>query len=209
MGRGDNSSPSPKVGEGRGGGVARVFVGALFALLLAVVTFAVTSPYAILDWQSFIQATLVEQGAMVRGLADFPFTRQYRNTTPYLYFIEQQVEWGMWWPLGLASPGGDVVGIGQSLAVGKAKPEELIVWAWVIPYFGLTGAFLAKFNRYMSPVLPFVVLFAAGMIWTLVLRQKANCKRQKAKGMRATESAPIPNPQSPISVCVFSAGVWG
>ena len=28
---------------------------------------------------------------MVRGVADFPFTRQYRNTIPYLYFIQQQV----------------------------------------------------------------------------------------------------------------------
>ena len=37
---------------------------------------------------------------------------------------------------------------------------NLVVWSWVLPYFGLTGAFLAKFNRYMSPVLPFVLLWA-------------------------------------------------
>ena len=50
-----------------------------------------------------------------------------------------------------------------------------MVWAWVIPYFGLTGAFLAKFNRYMSPILPFVLLFAAGMIlwlWKLGDRRR-------------------------------------
>ena len=45
------------------------------------------------------------------------------------------------------------------------------MWAWVVPYFGITGAFLAKFNRYMSPVLPFVLLFAAGLIvWLLQMR---------------------------------------
>jgi len=43
----------------------------------------------------------------------------------------------------------------------------VVVWSWIIPYFGLTGAFLAKFNRYMLPLLPFILLFAAGMIWLL------------------------------------------
>ena len=41
---------------------------------------------------------------------------------------------------------------------------NVLVWSWIVPYFGLTGAFLAKFNRYMSPLLPFVVLFGAGLI---------------------------------------------
>jgi len=148
-------------------GVGRVFVGAFFALLLAGVSFAITSPYAILDWQNFVQATLVEQGAMVRGLADFPFTRQYRNTAPYLYFIEQQVVWGMGLPLGLVALAGSLWAL-LRLAVGKASSGEWIVWSWLIPYFGLTGAFLAKFNRYMSPVLPFVVLFAAGLVFWLM-----------------------------------------
>ena len=159
--------PEPVEGERRGGGFGRLFIGAVFALLLAVITFAITSPYAILDWQNFIQATLVEQGAMVRGLADFPFTRQYRNTTPYLYFIQQQVVWGMGLPLGLAALAGTLWALVR-LAMGRATSGEWIVWSWLIPYFGLTGAFLAKFNRYMSPVLPFVVLFAAAFsLWLI------------------------------------------
>ena len=133
------------------------------ALLLAFAAFFLTSPYAVLDWKNFVQATLVEQGQMVRGVADFPFTRQYRNTLPYVYFIEQQVRWGLGWPLGIAA----LLGTGWALVrlvTGRAKGEELLVWSWLIPYFGLTGAFLAKFNRYMSPVLPFVLLFAAGLV---------------------------------------------
>ena len=144
-----------------GGG--RVLVGAPVALLLAFASFLVTSPYSVLDWESFIQATLVEQGRMVRGIADFPFTRQYRNTTPYLYFIQQQVVWGMGLPLGLIAAAGSAWALAKS-AFLRAKPGELVIWAWLVPYFGLTGAFLAKFNRYMSPVLPFVLLFAAGLI---------------------------------------------
>ncbi len=141
----------------------RMLLGAPVALFLAFIAFFVTSPYAILDWHSFIQATLVEQGRMVRGIADFPFTRQYRNTTPYLYFIRQQVVWGMGLPLGLIALAGSFWALAKSILL-RPRLGELVVWAWVIPYFGLTGAFLAKFNRYMSPILPFVLLFAAGMI---------------------------------------------
>ncbi len=170
---------------------ARLQLRALLAiplmLVLAVVAFAVTSPYAILDWESFIRATLVEQGRMVRGIADMPFTRQYRNTTPYLYFLQQQLAWGLWWPLGAVAALGALhalmillyaiglllynrlVEVGQRAGrlLTDSQVAYVVVWSWIIPYFGLTGAFLAKFNRYMSPLLPFVLLFAAGLIWQL------------------------------------------
>ncbi len=133
------------------------------ALLVAFAAFFVTSPYAVLDWVHYIQATVIEQGRMVRGIDDIPYTRQYRGSTPYLYFIEQQVVWGMGLPLGLAAMMGSVWALVR-LFLLRAKPGELLVWVWLAPYFGITGAFLAKFNRYMSPVLPFILLFAAGLI---------------------------------------------
>jgi uncharacterized membrane protein len=169
--------------------VARSQMRALGALVIAIVlmgvTFFVTSPYAILDWPRYVKAVLVDQGQMVRGVADFPFTRQYRNTMPYVYFIQQQVEWGLWWPLGILSLAGSLIAalalvwtlirlasawVRQRLAdLDLSKPEvaNVVIWSWVAPYFGVTGAFLAKFNRYMSPVLPFVVLFGAALLWLL------------------------------------------
>ncbi len=162
---------------------ARAISGLLLALVMTGVTFFVTSPYAVLDWESFAQATLVEQGQMVRGLADMPFTRQYRNTTPYLYFIQQQVQWGLGWPLGVLALVGTLVaavrlvrnlaqlasawmrGRLAALSLSDRAVANVVVWSWVAPYFGITGAFLAKFNRYMSPVLPFVVIFGAGLLW--------------------------------------------
>ena len=136
---------------------------AILALLLAFAAFFLTSPYAILDWGHYIQATVIDQGRMVRGVDDIPYTRQYRNTAPYVYFIEEQIAWGMGWPLGLIAGAGSVWALGKAVLL-RAKPGELIVWVWLAPYFGITGAFLAKFNRYMSPVLPFVLLFAAGLV---------------------------------------------
>jgi len=182
-------------------------VGAPLAVIVAAVVFFLTSPYAVLDWKNFLLATLVEQGRMVRGIADFPFTRQYRNTTPYLYFIEQQVRWGLWWPLGVVAVLGTLhalmtllgtlfhlftiwlrrtLGRAPQLSLSDASLYNLVIWSWVLPYFGITGAFLAKFNRYMSPVLPFVLLFAAGLIWRLWSgkRETGNGKRETGYGIR-------------------------
>lgn len=166
--------------------------GVVVAWVMAFAVFFVTSPYAILDWKSFIQATLVEQGMMVRGVADMPFTRQYRNTVPYLYFIQQQLQWGLGLALGLVAALGTTYAlfaavrslyraVAISWATSRRRPTahrlndaqiaNLIIWSWVLPYFGLTGAFLAKFNRYMSPLLPFVLLWGAWLI--VVLWQKA------------------------------------
>jgi YYY domain-containing protein len=186
-----------------------MIVGVPVTLLLAVISFAVTSPYAILDWESFVQATLVEQGAMVRGVADFPFTRQYRNTTPYLYFIEQQVAWGLWWPLGILALVGTLWAAAKVFLL-RARPGELIVWAWVIPYFGLTGAFLAKFNRYMSPVLPFVLLFAAGMIWTLYearRRGSVDARRRRDEDFSAVTALPPPDPYTSPDPRTFASSL--
>ena len=184
----------------------RAVFGVLLAWVTAGVVFFVTSPYAVLDWQNFVQATLVEQGAMVRGVADMPFTRQYRNTTPYIYFIQQQIQWGMGWALGLVAVAGTLFAavealrglwrIGGSLVransggkpaqlLNKAQMANLVVWSWVLPYFGLTGAFLAKFNRYMSPLLPFVLLWAAWLIvwlWEWGARRGRRPPRLGARG---------------------------
>ncbi len=150
------------------------------ALVVAFIAFFVTSPFAILDWKSFYQFVIKEQGAMARGEADFPFTRQYRGTTPYLYFIEQQVLWGMGILLGLVG----WLGFGWAMVraiLGRAQAGVWIILAWLVPYFLITGSFLAKFNRYMAPVDPLLSLLGAGMLWALavwiVKRQTSNVKR--------------------------------
>jgi YYY domain-containing protein len=170
--------------EGSGSRQLAALLQVAVTLALAGIVFFLASPYAVLDWTTFVQATLVEQGQMVRGIADMPFTRQYRNTLPYLYFIRQQVQWGMGWPLGLLALAGTLVMAARLMATGIRQVwgqigrktfsglsafeiGNVVVWSWIIPYFGLTGAFLAKFNRYMSPLLPFFVVFGAGLVWTV------------------------------------------
>jgi YYY domain-containing protein len=150
-------------GEDRAAVRKRAWRYCLLALLVAFVVFAVTSPFVILDWPNFVQAVIREQGGMVRGIADFPFTRQYRGTTPYVYFIVQQLRWGMGLPLGLVA----FLGLAWVLVravLRRTQPGELILLSWIVPYFGITGLFLAKFMRYMVPVVPLCILMGAGML---------------------------------------------
>ncbi|MCP4166913.1 MAG: hypothetical protein GY759_13630 [Chloroflexi bacterium] len=136
------------------------------ALVVAVVIFAVTSPFVLLDFENFYQAVVKEQGAMVRGEADFPFTRQYRGTIPYLYYIVEQVRWGMGWFLGLVGWIAFAWVLVKTV-LRRALPGELIILSWLVPYFLITGAFLAKFNRYMVPVVPLLAVLGAAMLWAV------------------------------------------
>ncbi len=136
----------------------------LLVFVVAFLVFALTSPFVFLDWDSFKQAVIVEQGAMASGRADMPFTRQYRGTVPYLYHIEQQIRWGMGWPLGIVA----FLGLGWVLLrtlLRRARPGELILLSWIVPYFGITGLFLAKFVRYMVPVVPLFTVMGVGMLF--------------------------------------------
>jgi YYY domain-containing protein len=138
----------------------------VIAGVVSFVVFAVTSPFVFLDFDNFWQAVVDEQGNMVSGVADLPFTRQYRGTPAYLYFLDQQVRWGMGWPLGLLAVAGLAWVLIRAI-LGRCKPGELILLSWVVLYFGPTGLFLAKFMRYMVPVVPLFILFGVGLIWWL------------------------------------------
>jgi hypothetical protein len=145
---------------------AGLFGLALLALTVAFIIFALTSPFVLLDFENFRYAVIEEQGSMVSGAADFPFTRQFRNTWAYWYFIDQQLRWGMGWPLGLLALGGTLWVLVKAVR-GRAKPGEWLILCWIVFYFGPTGLFLAKFMRYMIPVVPLFTLFGAGVIIAL------------------------------------------
>ena len=162
----------------------RAWASILLSLVVAALAFFLTSPFAILDWRLYLKQ-IVEQGDMVRGTSDLPYTRQYRNTTPFLYQIAQQVRWGLGWPLGLTAFVGfgwtllqnlwflyaqaeasQLRWLGQEPAARFRRPraEELVLLGWAVPYFFLTGTFMVKFMRYMLPLLPLFILMGANLL---------------------------------------------
>ena len=138
---------------------------AAISVLLGLLVFGLTNPFSIIDYKSFLK-DVGEQSRMVRGEADWPFTRQYRGTPAYLYQIEQQVRWGLGWPLGVAAFASLAWSIWRAIR-GRLSAGELVMFAWVWPYFLINGAFMVKFMRYMVILTPFLCLLAAQLIGEL------------------------------------------
>ena len=173
--------------------------GTLFTVAIA---FAITNPFAVLDysctvptepfkiasftiptidWRSCFVYNISKQGGMVNGSANFPFTRQYFGTLPYLYFLEMQLRWGMGWLLGSLGIIGSVWALvrhmgrlrwtnlrgnsAQPVVRPSARPQWLVL-AWCVPFFISTGNFFVKFMRYWQPLVPFMVLFGVGFLWS-------------------------------------------
>ena len=135
---------------------------ALLGLCVAFVAFASTNPFSLIQAGEFAN-NLQQQGAMLRGDDAFPFTLQYRGTRPYLYPIEQQLRWGMGFPLGLVAFGGVVYALLRALR----RPEPTETWillTWVGVYFGFYGGLYVKFMRYMLPLSPVLAVLGAALL---------------------------------------------
>ena len=88
----------------------------LIGLGVMVVAFLLAQPYALLDWSQFY-ADFAEQSEMVRRIRDYPYTRQYIDTTPYLYHVQQLAVWGLGLPLGIVAVAGTLYGMVKGLRV--------------------------------------------------------------------------------------------
>lgn len=82
--------------------LSRALTGAVLGGAASLVAFAIVQPYAFLDFSRFYADT-VEQSEMVRRIRDYPYTRQYVDTTAYLYQVRQLATWGLGLPLGIVA----------------------------------------------------------------------------------------------------------
>ncbi len=85
-----------------GGHLRTAGTGLAVGVGVSVLVFFIAQPYAFLDWSRFF-ADVSEQSEMVRRIRDYPYTRQYIDTTPYWYFARQLATWGLGWPLGIVA----------------------------------------------------------------------------------------------------------
>ncbi len=143
----------------------------------AALVFVVTNPFALIEFPAYL-SNILAQNAMVSGIMDAPYTRQYIGTLPYWYFVQQLSQWGTGWPLGFAAWAGLVWALIR-FGSHRAGRAETILLAWALPYFALTGAFHAKFLRYMAPLLPFLVIFGSGAAIALL---RWLCARWQRRG---------------------------
>ena len=141
--------------------LSRAIANAVLGGLAIIVAFFIAQPYALLDWERF-SADIIEQSEMVRRIRDYPYTRQYIDTTPYLYHIQQLSVWGLGLPLGIVAWAGALY----------AALRGLRLW-WALGYllFGvcLPAAILIASDSFAGIVLSSAIAVGALLV-TLPVR---------------------------------------
>ncbi|MBI2910494.1 MAG: glycosyltransferase family 39 protein, partial [Chloroflexi bacterium] len=187
---------------------ATAALGLGLALVVAALVFALLQPYAVLDWTRFVADT-VEQSEMVRRVRDYPYTRQYIDTAPFLYQFQQLGQWGLGWPLALLGWAG-MAWAGWRAARGR-RPELLLL-AFALPYGLLTGAFAVKFLRYLLPLVPLLCLFGAGLASAVLAWVRGRGSAGGSPGSPTGRRPALPSSLATLArvvACVALAAVLG
>lgn len=143
-------------------GFLPVFGRGLLAVLCIAATFVGGQPYAILDYPQYLR-DITEQSGMVREAGRLPYTNQYIGVVKYAYDLQQMVLWGMAPPLGLVA-----IWATASRTVGAVRERsavDAVLLFWVVPFFLITGSFDVKFVRYLLPIYPIMIMWAAAWLW--------------------------------------------
>jgi hypothetical protein len=127
-------------------------------LAVALVVFLVTQPYALFDPVRYLGAVGTEL-LVARGWLDYPYTRQYADTLPFIYPIAQSSVWGMSLPLGIFAWGGSALVVWRWFQ--KRDWCDGFILAWALVYFLTTSGQHAKYLRYLLPLLPFLFMAAS------------------------------------------------
>ncbi len=159
---------------------------------IALLVFFIATPYAFLDWSkpnpcevpfSFLEfldrnyyaCDLGGEFAMARGISGRPYTQQYIDTAPYWYHIRQLSLFGLGLPLGIVAWTSVLFTVASAIA--HRNKGDLLILAWVLPYFLLTGYVEVKFLRYMLPLTPFLLIFGSRMLFWVYGKVAANSNR--------------------------------
>ena len=131
---------------------------------VALLTFAILQPYALIDYRKYV-ADLGWEGMVARTAGLVPYTLQYvgipRNG---LYELRQTALWGLGLPLGIVAWGG----LAAALVAGFRRPRigEWLLISWVVVLLvGIVPLFEVKFLRYVAPTL--LVLVLLGSHWLM------------------------------------------
>ena len=125
----------------------------------------IVQPYAFLDWSTFY-GDIIEQSEMVRRVRDYPYTRQYFDTTPYWYHVRQLATWGLGWPLGIVAWAG-------LLYVSVRGTRLSVALAYLAIGWGLPIAILLLSTNVLAIIVASAVAVAA-LLATLPFRSNSS-----------------------------------
>jgi len=129
----------------------------VYRLLSIPLAFALASPWALLRPAACWSGPAI-QAMMASGRFDFPYTRQYASTLPFLYPLAQMALWG----LGPATTLLGIIGVGWVLWHWRRGSFTLrLACVWTLVYFLMTAGLYVKFPRYLLPLYPVWAAWAA------------------------------------------------
>lgn len=164
----------------RGRVLSSVVVGLAAALFLAFLMFRLFNPYAftgpsILGLKPnfrWIQ-DVNEAQHLVSGEAESPPNWQWVARTPYLFPFSNMVLWGMGVALGLTGWAAWLWS-GWRLLRGKTGAlSNIVLFVWVLGYFGYLGRIWVMSMRYYFPIYPILAVLAAWLLVELIRRAAA------------------------------------
>ena len=156
--------------------VQKIAAHAALAAAVALAIFFITTPYAIIDIGNFI-ADVTAQTRMARNAGLWPFTTQYIDTPPFLYQIRQTAVWGLGLPLGIAAWLSLPATAALLFRDRRHRRADLMLLAWVIPSLLFLESFEVRFQRYLFPLMPVMILMAARMLLWATDRARALSSR--------------------------------
>ncbi|HOT91820.1 MAG TPA: hypothetical protein PLJ78_10030 [Anaerolineae bacterium] len=147
----------------------------LSAVSCLFLAFFLASPWAVLRPLTAWNGPMI-QAMMASGRFDFPYTRQYVGTLPFLYPLAQMMLWG----LGPATTLLGMAGMAMALRRRRWSFTACLAGIWTLAYFLVTAGLYVKFPRYLLPLYPLWTGWAAS----------ACVRRQKIAGVRWRLAAP-------------------
>jgi uncharacterized membrane protein len=143
-------------------------LGLLFAV--AFLVFRVGQPYAFagpgffgLAPSSKFLKDMLFVSQLMSGAIDYPPSHQWAFRAPILFAGKNMVLWGMGLPLGLAAWAGCLLAAAD--AYKRRHWALLLPLTWVVLIFLYQSTQFVKSIRYFLPIYPFLVLFAAFLVF--------------------------------------------
>jgi 4-amino-4-deoxy-L-arabinose transferase-like glycosyltransferase len=168
---------------------------AVFVASCALVTL-VASPYYLLDWNELWSA-IIEQSQELSGGYKLDYTWQFIGTTPYIFEGTNLALWSA----GIATAVSALVGwiwlIWRMIRRAGPVGPMLILTLWPTLYFLYIGTWEARFARHTLPLVPFLSLFAGGVLAAIL-----EAASSKPAALRVLSRAAV------ALVIIFSA-LWG
>ena len=158
--------------------------------VLALAAFFVTTPYAFLDFGTFL-ADIRAQAEMAREAGHWPFTWQYADTPAFWYQIRQTSVWGLGLPLGIVAWLAAPFTAWMAWRGGVAQRSDLLLLAWAVPAFVFLELFEVKFLRYVFPLMPFYVLMGARMLVAFMTWARSQATRGSPSAFILPDDAPF------------------